>query len=121
MNFIQFINSGSGRGFHAAMLSACLLKFGENPIKKDSTSWAPTADAYANRLLDKFVGVTASTYGPSIAARLFLRTLFAIELGNYFLTNIKNEELTKSIEQNDMYYYSKGYGYNRLLLTQKCN
>lgn len=118
MNLYEFINTGSGKGFHESMKQACLIKFGENPNKIGVQSWEPTADNYANKLLDKFVGVTTNHYGVSKELRLFLRTLIAVELGNYLMTGNKNEELVKSIEENDMYFYPKGYGYNRLLLTQ---
>jgi hypothetical protein len=116
MNIHTFINQGSGKGFHAVMANACLIKFGENPIKQHG-SWSPTADPYANLLLDKFVGVTGRMYGCSVELRLFLRTLLAMELGNYLLTGVKNEKLTERILDNDMYFWAKGYGHNRLLLS----
>lgn len=119
MELFKFINAGSGRGFHESMKQACLIKFGENPLKdkKGLSSWAPTADSYANRLLDKFVGVTTSGYGVSKEIRLFMRTLIAVELGNYLMTGKNNEALVKSIEENDKYFWAEGYGYNRLLLN----
>lgn len=117
MKLFEFINTGSGKGFHESMKQACLIKFGENPIKQHG-SWSPTADKYANRLLDKFVGSTSRGYGVSMEIRLFLQTLLAMELGNYLMTGKKDEELVKSIESSDKYFWAKGHGYNYLLLTE---
>ena len=40
-----------------------------------------------------------------------------MELGNYLLFNKKEEELVKKVEELDKYHWSKGYGYNKLLLN----
>ena len=117
MTYVQFINSGSGRGFHQSMLSACLIKFGENPTKNKSRgTLSLTADPYANELLNFFTGVTTSNYGP-LPIRIFLRTLLARELGNYLLTGEKDINLVESIKDADLYFYAKGYGRNLIALN----
>jgi len=114
---LSFLNTGSGKGFHEAMVIACIAKFGENNQGTRFGSWEPTNDIYANKLLDKFVGSTTPTYG-FMSIRMFLRVLFAQELGNYYLTGIKNELFVKSLEENDKYHWYKGCGYNRILLSE---
>ena len=106
MNTIKYITSGSQSGFHANMMIACLIKFGENPNKETSKKmvWNPTADSYANVLLNKFVG----GIGPRNAPRVFLRSLLANELGNYYLTGKKTEGLVESINKLDRAYWCAG-------------
>ncbi len=117
MTYIQFINSGSGRGFHQSMLAACLIKFGENPNKdKLKRRASSTADPYANKLLGFFEGVTNSSSG-HFSIRIFLRTLIARELGNYLLTGEKDENLVYLIKAADLYFHCKGYGRNLIALN----
>jgi hypothetical protein len=109
MTYIEFINSGLGRGFHQSMLNACLIKFGEYPGQLYLT-----ADPYANELLDFFTGILISKFGP-FPIRIFLRTLIARELGNYLLTGEKDINLVKSIKDADLYFYVEGYRRNLAL------
>ena len=118
MTYIEFINSGSGRGFHQSMLAACLIKFGENPTRSKSRgTLSLTADPYANELLDFFTGVIVSNLGGPLSVRIFLRTLIARELGNYLLTGVKDINLIKSIKDADLYFYAKGSGRNLIALN----
>lgn len=110
-NIERILNSGSGGAFHNSMKSFALMKFGPNPNKTDKTSWAPTADRYANQLLDKFVGVTTAHYG-NVAMRIFLKAVLANELGNYLLTGNVTEGLLSKFEYLDKYYWTKGAGYS---------
>jgi hypothetical protein len=117
MTYIQFINSGSGRGFHQSMLNACLIKFGENPTKSKSyRRLSPTADLYDNKLLHFFASSAKNCYG-HLSIRIFLRTLIARELGNYLLTGEKDINLVESIKDADLYFYAKGYGRNLIALN----
>lgn len=108
MNVIKFLNTGSGNGFHRIMVEACLIKFGEHPKKKDKTSWSPTADDYANKLLDKFVGIIINFNG-SNSIRIFLRAVVANELGTYLLTGNKTPGLFDKVNELDRSYYNEGY------------
>ncbi len=121
---LKDLNTGSYKGFHATMLAFALAKFGSNPSKvhKDTSSWAPTADDYANILLDFFVGVTTAAYG-SINCRLFLRALLARELGMYLLTGVKTEGLYESVRALDRMYWSAQCpgSLNTLALPQHIN
>lgn len=102
MNTIKFLNTGSKSGFHAAMTTAVIAKFGEQP-NRDRSSWSPSKDEYANKLLDVFVGVSC---GGNV--RLFLRAVIARELGNYLLTGKKTEGLYEKYRVIDKMYWQFG-------------
>lgn len=109
MKVIDYINTGSGKGFHKDMTNFALIKFGPNPDKsdKDTYSWKPTADNYANELLDKFVGLIPNYKGHN-SSRIFLQALLAKELGLYLLTGNKNEGLLNKVKDSDTMYWGHG-------------
>lgn len=114
MNTSQYLNTGSGRGFHKDMLAWGLIKFGNNINKtaRDTSSWNSTNDQYFNDLLDRFIGVSV---GVHLEQRLVLRALLARELGMYILTGNKTDGLLTTVRKLDSAWWSNGFYYTKQL------
>jgi len=114
--------AGWNSKLHKGLKEWAIIKFGVNPNKRpnDHTSWEPTTDKLANRLLDRLVG--ASYYNTAIESiRVFNRALWIQELVKYLSTNECNMNLIDKLAKEDKYWHCNGMHYQgdtkRLLLT----
>lgn len=123
MNYsIEHISGWNSKLFEG-LKDWAIIKFGANPKKKsnDHTSWSPTADPLANRLLNRIVG--ANYYNTPIQSlRVLNRALWIKELISYLSTDKCDVPFIEYLAKEDIHwYYGKMHAYDgdskMLLLT----